>query len=411
MTSHDPGDERSAEAPRGAAARWAAPEVPGPLDPDQGLSTWVALFYDLIFVAAILIFTRAVEYIHPQTGAFWIVAVFVATWWIWYSTTVLAHRLQLADLFHRLLLLVQMLVIVLMAMEARASVDGDSYALGLEYAVLVLTVAVMYLRAWRSRGPGAPAAGRLAAVNLVAAVCVLLGLLVPEPGRLGLFLAGLLASVAGTAVVWNGRMVLTPADERHYIDRMAAFTLIVCGEAFIENALAVSGATIGSIDVVSLAFEFVLVFALFSSYFETVPPSGIAPGRFRLWSGLHVVLQIAVAASAVSATKLIGDHLGGRIPDAEILRLTVPLVAFYLAMAGLDWCTRRRPVAPMATLHVATACAGGVGGAVAWYVPPIHLEEALPLIDVVAVGYLVLAARARRRTRVVALPGFAGAAR
>jgi len=384
----------------GAAA--AGGSLPGRLvDGEEGLATWVALFYDLVFVAAILIFTRAVEHIHPQTGAFWIVAVFIGAWWIWYSTTLLAHRLQQADLVHRLLLLVQMLVIVLMAMEARVSVDGDSRVLGIEYAVLLATVSVMYLRAWWGTGPGGPAAGRLAAANLAAALVVVVGVLVPEPARLVCYLAALAVSMGGTAVVWHGRTELSVDDERHYIDRMAAFTLIVCGEAFIESALALSGATIHSIDVVSLVFEFVLVFALFSAYFGTVPPAGIDPGRFRPWSALHLVLQIAVAASAVSVTKLIADSVRSHVPDAEILRLTVPLVAFYLALAGLVWSTRRRPVAPLAVLQVATAAAVAVVGTVAWFVPWIHLDTALPLLDAVAVSSLVVAARVRPRTRIV----------
>jgi len=402
VTDHDVSDDGHDAPPASAGDRPAGPVVTDTDADDHGLSRWVALFYDLIFVAAILIFSRAVEHIHPQTGAFWIVAVFVAAWWIWYSTTVLAHRLQLADLAHRMLLLAQMLVIVLMAMEARVSVDGDSGMLGFEYAVLLLTVAVMYLRAWRGTGPGADAAGRLAVVNLGAALCVLVGVTVAEPGRLAVYLVGLGISVLGTAVVWHGGTALRVADERHYIDRMAAFTLIVCGEAFIESALAVSGATIASIDVTSLTFEFVLVFALFSSYFETVPPSGIDPRRFRPWSALHLVVQLAVAASAVSVTKLIGLHEGSRVPDAEILRLTVPLVAFYAAMAGLDACTRRRPAHPMARLHLATAGVMGAVGLLAWYVPPVHLVEALPMLDAVAVGYLVAAVRVRRRTRVLA---------
>ena len=369
----------------GAAA--AGGSLPGRLvDGEEGLATWVALFYDLVFVAAILIFTRAVEHIHPQTGAFWIVAVFIGAWWIWYSTTLLAHRLQQADLVHRLLLLVQMLVIVLMAMEARVSVDGDSRVLGIEYAVLLATVSVMYLRAWWGTGPGGPAAGRLAAANLAAALVVVVGVLVPEPARLVCYLAALAVSMGGTAVPHHGR---APHGDGQG------------GEAFIESALALSGATIHSIDVVSLVFEFVLVFALFSAYFGTVPPAGIDPGRFRPWSALHLVLQIAVAASAVSVTKLIADSVRSHVPDAEILRLTVPLVAFYLALAGLVWSTRRRPVAPLAVLQVATATAVAVVGTVAWFVPWIHLDTALPLLDAVAVSSLVVAARVRPRTRIV----------
>ena len=365
------------------------------------LSTWVALFYDLVFVAATLIFTKGIEHVHPAAGAFWITCVFAAAWWIWYSTTVLADRLLPADIFHRLLLLFQMLLIVLMAMEARVSVEHDSTYLGIEFGLLLITVAILYFRGARGSGPGAQAAGRLAAVNTVAALCFFGGCLIGEPERLVAFVAGLGISVVGTGVFWHGRIVLSADDERHYVERMAAFTLIVCGEAFIENALAVSGATISTIDIASLVFEFILVFALFSSYFENIPSSGVNPRAFRQSSALHLILQICVAASAVSATKLIGHSLDQRIDDAEILRLTLPLVVFYVALSGLDACSRRRPIAPLAILHLATAAMVGAVGVLAWFVPWIHFAEALPMLGAVAVAQLLVAALLRSRTIVL----------
>jgi low temperature requirement protein LtrA len=33
------------------------------------MSTWIELFYDLIFVAAILIFSTAVTHVQPSSGA------------------------------------------------------------------------------------------------------------------------------------------------------------------------------------------------------------------------------------------------------------------------------------------------------------------------------------------------------
>ena len=59
----------------------------------------------------------------------------------------------MTDLGHRLLLLLQMFLVVLIAIEARAGVVEDERYLALTYGALVGTVAVMY---WR-----ALAAGRL----------------------------------------------------------------------------------------------------------------------------------------------------------------------------------------------------------------------------------------------------------
>jgi hypothetical protein len=75
------------------------------------------LFYDVIFVAAILIFSSAAEHVHPSSGIARIVLVFAAPWWVWFTTAVCANRFPMTDVPQRILLLFQMPVIVLMAME------------------------------------------------------------------------------------------------------------------------------------------------------------------------------------------------------------------------------------------------------------------------------------------------------
>ena len=75
--------------------------------PDD-MSIWIELFYDLSFVAAILIISAAVAHVHPSSGIIWIVLVFAALWWVWFTTTICANRFHMVDLPHRLLLLFQM---------------------------------------------------------------------------------------------------------------------------------------------------------------------------------------------------------------------------------------------------------------------------------------------------------------
>lgn len=359
------------------------------------MSTWIELFYDLIFVAAILIFSAAVAHIHPSYDSTWIVLVFSASWWVWFTTTVCANRFHMSDLPHRLLLLVQMLIIVLMAMEARVSVTGDSAYLALEYGLLLLTIAAIYQRASRRPGADQTYARRMASLNAAAGVAFVIAAFLPETPRLVVGGVALALLVVGSITLLHQMQAFSEEDERHIIERMGAFTLIVCGEAFIEIALAVSGPVITRVDVVSLVFEFVLVFAIFTSYFEDIPAAGLDQRLFGWWAGLHLVAQICIAATAVSASKLIGLTVSRRLPDLEILKLTVPLALFYVALAGIGACTRRRPTGALAVLRLATAMAVAVVGVAAWWIPWIHMEEALPILTVVAIvhAFAVLGTR------------------
>ena len=385
------------------------PASPGPgidLLGEQGVAVWVELFYDLIYVAAMLIFSAAVEHVHPQSGISWIVASFAAAWWIWFATTACANRFHSSDLFHRLLLLFQMMVIVLMAMEARVSVLGDSTWLAAEFGLLLGTVAIMYWRAGRSGSELASAARTLTVINVVAAIVFLIAAGVPESARLALCAVGLAIAVGPSIVTWHRVDSFSAQAEGHFVERMAAFTLIVCGEAFIEVALGVSGPKIVRIDLVSMIYEFLLTFAMFALYFRDVTVAGLQQRRFGWWAFWHLLMLIGIAGTAIGSSQLIHVDPRHHIPNLEILKLTGSMVLFFVALAGIGHCGRRVPQAPLMRLRLLAALAIALVGTVAWMVPWIHLAEALPAFLVITVASVAVSARLRRHTTVLPAAAF-----
>src|SRR5206468_4958677 len=105
-----------------------------------------------------------------------------------------------------------------------------------------------------------------------------------------------LAVVILPAIVRSGRLGMSPAiDEHHLMERLGAFTIIVCGESFVKVAIAVSGNSVDGVDVVALAFQFVLTFALWASYFEDIPHAGLDQRRAGPWLACHLVAQLGIA--------------------------------------------------------------------------------------------------------------------
>ena len=138
------------------------------------MGVWIELFYDLVFVAAILVFSSAVSHLHDGARIGWVVVVFSAVWWVWLSTTIFANRFRMTDPGHRVLILLQMFFVVLIAMEARAGVVDDEAYLTATYGLLIGTVAGMYWRAAHRGGPDAQFARWLAVLNTTAAACFVL---------------------------------------------------------------------------------------------------------------------------------------------------------------------------------------------------------------------------------------------
>jgi low temperature requirement protein LtrA len=365
------------------------------------IGVWIELFYDLVFVAAILVFSSAVSHLHDAARIGWVVAVFAAVWWVWLSTTIFVNRFRAVDLVHRLLVLLQMFFVVLIAMEARAGVVDDAAYLAVTYGLLLGTIAAMYWRAARVGGPDAGFARRLAGLHVAAAACFAVAAMLPGTARVVVAAAGL-ALVVVPAIVRSGRLTeAPPLDEHHLVERMGAFTIIVCGESFVKVAIAVSGSKVDGVDIVALAFQFVLTFALWACYFEDIPYAGVNQRRLAPWLGLHLVVQLGIAGTAIGVSKLVQIDLLSHLPAEDILEIMVTLAVVYLGLAGLGACTRRRPIGPLVALRLATAVVVGLVGVAAWKIPWTDLLEGVAALTVVAVVHAFLVAHLRADTVVV----------
>jgi low temperature requirement protein LtrA len=367
----------------------------------EHLGVWLELFYDLVFVAAILVFSSAVSHLHDADRILWVVAVFCAVWWVWLSTTMFTNRFHMADGFHRALLLVQMILVALVAMEARGGVADDEVLLLGTYAALVAIVAVMYARAAHARGPHAAFARHLAGIHVLAALCFVVSIPLPEQLRIVGAAVGMLVMIAPAARRSIRLVDFPPIDEDHLVERLGAFTIIVCGEAFVKVAIAVSSSTVDGIDIVALVFQFVLTFALWASYFEDIPFAGIDLDRFAPWISFHLVMQLGIAGTAIGVSKLVATGFFDHLPAEDILEIMATLAMVYVGLAGIGAATRRRPRRPLLLLRLGTALVVGLIGLVAWKAPWFELLEGVAMLTVAALAHAYLVARFRAQTEVV----------
>jgi low temperature requirement protein LtrA len=362
------------------------------------MTVWLELFYDLVFVAAILVLSDAASHLHNGTRVGRVVAIFVGLWSVWLATTLFNNRFRVNDIKHRLLVLAQMFVVVLVAMEAHAGMKRDATYLSLTYAGLVASVAVMYTRVVRTSLTGADDARRRARAAWIGVSLFLVAAVLPWPVSSGAWVAGfaafIVSTLAGTRATGSG----TGIREHHLVERMGAFTIIVCGEAFVKVAIAVSGSSVLEVDVVALFFQFVLTFAIWTSYFEDVPHVGIRAGWLRAWLGLHLVLQLAIAGTAIGVAKLVKVGPLDHVPSDDILEITATLATVYLALALIGACTRRRPARGLFALRLATSAVVVVVGVGVWQIDFVDLVEGVAALSVVAVLYAVASYRLTRDT-------------
>ncbi len=367
----------------------------------EQMGAWIELFYDLVFVAAILVFSSAVSHLHDASRIAWVVAVFSAVWWLWLCTTMFTNRFRMTDFVHRMLVLGQMILVALVATEARAGVVDDETLLLCSYGALVATVAVMYWRAARADSPHAEFARTMTRIHAGAALCFLVVAPLPEAARIAGAAIGMAVMILPAAVRSTRLADFPPIDESHLVERMGAFTIIVCGEAFVKVAIAVSNSTVDGIDVVALVFQFILTFALWASYFEDVPFAGIDFRRFGPWVTCHLLMQLGIAGTAIGVSKLVALDFFEHLPAEDILEIMATLCLVYLGLAGIGVSTRRRPRRPLLLLRIGTAMAVAVIGVVAWRVPWFELTEGVAMLTVAALVHAFVVPRLRSATDVV----------
>ena len=365
-------------------------------------TNWLELFYDLVFVAAILVLSSAFAHGHSVAHGAWLVLSFVAIWWIWLATTMFTNRFHLDDTGHRVLVLLQMFFVALVAMGASDGVRHDEVFLSIDYSLLVLSLAVMYGRgARRGIGP-VPWARRRAIEYLIAAVVFAVAAALPETGRVTLWIVGFVVTVLPAVAYVTSVRPPPLVAEHHIVERMGAFTLIVCGEAFVKVAVVATDGALDQIDVIVMAFQFGLVFAVWWTYFDDVPLAGLRGSRAAIetWIAGHLALQIAIVGAAIGVSKFVHLDPGAHTPSGDIKSVAIPLVGLYLALIVIGACSRRRPQGPLDALRLATVVVIGLTALIAWKVDAVNVTEGVIALTAISLVHAAVAGRLRARTTV-----------
>src|SRR3954463_13564517 len=110
--------------------------------------SWLELFFDLIFVAAVSQVGVPLGQDYSIHGLVRYSLMFLLIWWAWFGHTMYSTRFDADDVVHRLLTLVQIFAAAAMAANAKQDLaDRDSAGFGAAYAVQRIVLVIQYLRA------------------------------------------------------------------------------------------------------------------------------------------------------------------------------------------------------------------------------------------------------------------------
>src|SRR5262245_27196983 len=180
--------------------------------------TWLELFFDLVFVAAVSQVASPLHHDYSVHGLVRLVPLFALIWWAWTGHSVFSTRFDTDDGMQRGLTLLQMFAVAIMAANAKDALDSRSSAgFAAAYAVMRFLLVEQYARARRL--PAArDLAGRYLTGHGTAALLWLASALVPAPPRYGLWLVAFAIDL-GTPWIAVRHSVKVPPDASHLPER------------------------------------------------------------------------------------------------------------------------------------------------------------------------------------------------
>ena len=308
---------------------------------DEHGETWLELFYDLVFVAVLIQLGNVLSDDVSWAGVGRFAVLFAPVWWIWSNFTFYMNRFEVDDLWHRLIIAVQIFFIAWLGASVGGAFGELSTQFVLCYVAIRLTLIALYLRTYR-QVPETRALLRhyLFGFNGVSVVLWLASLLLPAGLRYLLWLAAFVWEVAygqvPPLVTLHERF---PFRREHFQERFGTLIIIVLGETFIKTITVDSSLTLTRAAFLFSAPGVAILFGLWWLYFEdTEDTQGDAIHRANPapWLFTHLPLSLALVAFGVAAKKLLEGTYDAHLNPEYALLYGGSLVLYALAMAALN---------------------------------------------------------------------------
>ena len=253
--------------------RWfTPPRVYADVDDSLRHATWLELFFDLVFVVAI---AELGGYLHEHltlVGFLHFAGLFAIVWWIWLDISYFSDTYDTEDPMSMAMMLGAMFGVVFLSQTVEGAFAGGSFAFGVAVFVLRSFLAFSHLRARKLRADvGSDERAFLTTwigLELLVTLVWGLSLLVPEPGRYGLWASSVVLRVAGLTVIYLTFETIIAPRASHCNERLGLFTILVLGETILAVATGVSIAAFTPTVLVLGALSFWIAVSTWWLYFH-----------------------------------------------------------------------------------------------------------------------------------------------
>jgi low temperature requirement protein LtrA len=311
-------------------------QVAGEDEHEEHKATWLELFYDLIYVMALINLGHALSEDVSLFGFLRFVLLFIPIWWSWTGATFYINRFTSDDVWQRLLIFIQIFAIAVLGTSVHAAWESLGIQFTIAYVAIRLVLVVLYFRAAQHVEEARELSIRYGTGFFIASMIWLLAIFVPQAYRPYVWLVGM---VVDFLVPLSRRsQALTrklPFDVPHLAERYGLFTIIVLGESFVKF----DAETLVPMSFPMLIYGILAVSIsclLWWIYFEDISEAKLQPTSRAayVWVYSHLPIAFSLISFGVGAYKLMGE-LEESHAHIEYLWLTGISMILYLTFIGL----------------------------------------------------------------------------
>ncbi|GAA3349099.1 low temperature requirement protein A [Amorphoplanes nipponensis] len=314
------------------------PEAVAPTGSGVRVST-LELFFDLVFVFTITQLTETLaEHVTLATLGDVLLMLFVI-WWMYSGYAWLTNAVAPTSTTRRTLLLAGMAGFLVMALAVPEAFGAYGWLFGVSYLVVNLVHSALFLQA----GPGARTAMRqLAPLNILAALLVLAGGLLPEPYR---HLCWVAAPLVQIAAGYLHRIEMHSILAGHFVERHGLVMIVAIGESIVAIGLGFRGVRLDGAAILVAVLGLCVAYYLWWIYFAgddersehvlagTADPRRRARLALDGWGYAHYVMLLGVVVLAVGIKKTVG-HAFEPLHWGEAVALGGGVALYQLGHAG-----------------------------------------------------------------------------
>jgi low temperature requirement protein LtrA len=357
-------------------------------------ATWLELFYDLVFAAAVAEIGVSLYTSYTTLSSFLgTVALFFPVCWTWYGVTFYAARFETDDFVHRILILLQMAGATALALNIHGALGETSFNFAISYAAIRGLLVIEYLRAGSRIPTARPMAYKYSKGFSISAAIWVISAFVPPPERFILWSIALGIDVATTVFV--GRRHLQSVPNISYLpERMGLFTLIVLGETIFSLIRSLSGHSWGIESTISMAAGLSIAFSLWWLYFDKIDGSVIRKfrdeaksGLYLIWLYTHFPLVVGLCATAAGIGHLVSADQNTALPYLDELLICGSVALCLFCIGAIHLCIsyasgERKPILQLSVYRF-------IAGFAIILIPILKLQI-LPVFLILIVGTICI---------------------